>query len=41
MTIFLAAAGTPLAAFSEGCILGASVYVVSRGSKNFLRIRKK
>lgn len=41
MTILLAVAGTPLACFAEGAILAASVYLVSRGVKNPLRIKKK
>lgn len=41
MPIIFAAAGTPLACFAEGAILGASVYLVSRGTKNPLRSRKK
>lgn len=41
MPIFLAAAATPLAHFAEGCILGATTYLVSRGYKNLLRTRKK
>ena len=40
MPIFLLA-GTPLSCFAEGCILGASTYLVSRGYKNLLRTRKK
>lgn len=41
MTILFAVAGTPLACFAEGAILAASVYLVSRGVKNPLRMRKK
>ena len=40
MPIFLIAAA-PMSQLAEGCILGASVYLVSRGYKNFLRIKKK
>ena len=40
MPIFLIAA-TPLAQLAEGCILGASVYLVSRGYKHLLRTKKK
>lgn len=32
MSIFFAAAATALAQFAEGAILGASVYLVSRGN---------
>lgn len=41
MTILFAVAGTPLACFAEGAILAASVYLVSRGVKNPLRLKKK
>lgn len=41
MPIFLAVAATPLAHLAEGAVLGASVYLVSRGYKNMLRTRKK
>lgn len=41
MPIVIAVAATPLACFAEGAILGASVYLVSRGYKNLLRTRKK
>lgn len=41
MPIFLTVAATPLASFAEGCILGATTYLVSRGYKNLLRTRKK
>lgn len=41
MTILFAMAGTPLACFAEGAILAASVYLVSRGVKNPLRIKRK
>ncbi len=37
MTIAFAVAGTALASFAEGCILAASVYLVSRGRKNVLK----
>lgn len=40
MPILFAIMGTPLAAFAEGAILGASVYLVSRGVKNPLKNRK-
>lgn len=40
MPILFAIIGTPLAAFAEGAILGASVYLVSRGVKNPLKNRK-
>lgn len=38
--ITIAAATTPLANFCSGAILAASVYLVSRGVKNPLRIKK-
>lgn len=41
MSILFALAGTSLAAFAEGAILGASVYLVSRGVKNPLKNYKK
>lgn len=41
MPIFFALAATPLAHFAEGAILGASVYLVSRGAKSNLRNRNK
>lgn len=41
MSIIFAAVGTPLAYFAEGAILGASVYLVSRGVKNPLHSKKK
>ena len=42
MPIFIAVAATPLAQFAaEGAVLGASVYLVSRGYKNLLRTKKK
>ena len=40
MPIVFAALGTPLASFAEGAILGASVYLVSRGVRNPLKNRK-
>lgn len=40
MPIVFALAATPLAHFAEGCILGASVYLVSRGVKNPLKTKK-
>ena len=41
MPIFIAVAATPQAQFAEGAVLGASVYLVSRGYKNLLRTKKK
>lgn len=41
MAVLFALIGTPLAAFAEGAILGASVYLVSRGVKNPLKNMKK
>ena len=41
MPIIFAVVGTPLAAFAEGAILAASVYLVSRGAKNPLKNKKK
>jgi len=41
MPILFAVLGTPLSCFAEGAILGASVYLVSRGVKNPLRSKKK
>ena len=40
MPIIFAVIGTPLAHFAEGCILAASVYLVSRGKKNILKAKK-
>ena len=40
MPIIFAGIGTPLAHFAEGCILAASVYLVSRGKKNILKNKK-
>lgn len=37
MMIAFAVAGTALASFAEGCILAASVYLVSRGRKSVLK----
>lgn len=37
MPIWFAVLGTPLAHFAEGAILGASVYLVSRGKRNMLK----
>ena len=37
MSIVFAAAATPLACFMEGAVLGASVYLVSRGIRNPLK----
>ena len=33
MPVLFALAGSALADFAEGCLLGASVYLVSRGAK--------
>ena len=42
MTIVLSAtAGTVLGQFAEGAILGASVFLVSRGIRNPLKIKQK
>ena len=41
MPVLFAILGTKLAAFAEGAILGASVYLVSRGAKNPLKNKKK
>ncbi len=41
MPILFALVATPLAHFAEGAILGASVYLVSRGAKSTLRNRNK
>lgn len=40
MPIIFAVLGSSLARFAEGCILGASVYLVSRGKKNVLKNQK-
>lgn len=40
MPIIIAAIATPLAHFAEGAILGASVYLVSRGAKSSLKTSK-
>jgi len=40
MPILFAAVGTPLASFMEGCVLGASVYLVARTGKGALKHRK-
>lgn len=40
MPIIIAAIATPLARFAEGAILGASVYLVSRGAKSNLKTGK-
>ena len=40
MPILFAAVGTPLACFMEGCILGASVFLVAKGVKNPLKYKK-
>lgn len=41
MPIIIATAGTALSNFCEGCILAASVYLVSRGVRNPLKSKKK
>lgn len=40
MPILFAITGSVLSSFAEGAILGASVYLVSRGVKNPLKNRK-
>lgn len=40
MGAFLAMATTALAQFAEGAVLGASVYLVSRGADGGLKIGK-
>ena len=40
MPILFAVIGTPLGCFAEGSILGASVYLVSRGKRNVLKSKK-
>ena len=40
MPILFAVIGTPLGCFAEGFILGASVYLVSRGKRNVLKSKK-
>ena len=40
MPILFAVAGSALGCFAEGAILGASVYLVSRGVRNPLKNRK-
>lgn len=40
MPILFAVIGTPLGCLAEGCILGASVYLVSRGKRNVLKSKK-
>lgn len=40
MPIMFAALGTPLACFMEGCVLGASVFLVAKGVKNPLKHKK-
>ena len=37
MAILFAAADSPLACFMEGCVLGASVFLVAKGAKNPLK----
>lgn len=39
MPILFAVAGSALGCFAEGAILGASVYLVSRGVRNPLKIK--
>lgn len=39
--MFFAVAGTALACFAEGALLGASVYLVSRGIRNPLQTKRK
>lgn len=41
MPILFAATGSALGCFAEGCILGASVYLVSRGVRNPLKNGRK
>ena len=41
MSILFAATGSALGCFAEGCILGASVYLVSRGVRNPLKNGRK
>ena len=41
MPIFFAMIGTPLACFSEGALLAATVYITSRGAKRQLPSKKK
>ena len=41
MPIIFAVLGTPLAHFAEGAILGATVYLVSRGKRNQLKNKKR
>lgn len=41
MPILFAITGSALGCFAEGCVLAASVYLVSRGVKNPLRNTKK
>lgn len=41
MPILFAITGSALGCFAEGAVLGASVYLVSRGVKNPLRNHKK
>ena len=41
MPILFAVMGTALANFADGCILGASVYLVSRGVRNPLKNSKR
>ena len=40
MAIIFAVLGTPLGHFAEGAILGATVYLVSRGKRNQLKNKK-
>ena len=41
MPILFAVLGTPLADFASGAILGAAVYLTSRGVRNQLKSRRK
>lgn len=41
MSGILAALSTTMAAFAEGALLAASVYLVSRGTKGTPSVRKK
>ena len=41
MPVFFAVIGTPLYDFAAGCVLGANVYLMIRGGKNYLKGRKK
>ena len=41
MPILFAIAGTTLSEFASGAVLGASVYLVSRGVRNQLKNKRK